>query len=58
MAAMIARFLPLADDERAALDRFVRPVLRNWNGIEVGGLRPAAQLAVIPGDRSVETRDP
>jgi L-asparaginase II len=46
MAAMIARFLPVSDEERAALDRFVRPTLRNWNGIEVGGLRPAEALSV------------
>ncbi len=39
MAATIARLLPDARD-RAALERFVRPTLRNWNGIEVGGLRP------------------
>jgi L-asparaginase II len=39
MAAMIARFLPLSADEREALAPFVRPVLRNWNGIEVGTLR-------------------
>jgi L-asparaginase II len=45
MAATIARFLPMADGERAALERFVRPVLRNWNGIEVGGLRPALSLS-------------
>lgn len=45
MAAMVARFLPLSDGERVALDRFVRPTLRNWNGIEVGGLRPAEALA-------------
>jgi L-asparaginase II len=44
MAAIIARFLPVSDDERAALDRFVRPMLRNWNGIEVGGLRPTSDL--------------
>ena len=44
MAAVIARFLPLGDDERAGLQRFVRPVLRNWNGIEVGGLRPTTEL--------------
>ena len=48
MAAMIARFLPMSDEERAALARFVRPTLKNWNGIEVGGLRPSH--AVIPGD--------
>jgi L-asparaginase II len=39
MAAMIARFLPLEAAESAELARFVRPVLRNWNGIEVGSLR-------------------
>jgi len=44
MAALIARYLPLADDERVALDRHLRPVLRNWNGIEVGGLRPTMEL--------------
>jgi L-asparaginase II len=46
MAAMIARFLPMSDDDRAALERFVRPTLRNWNGIEVGGLRPAEALSL------------
>jgi L-asparaginase II len=45
MAAMIARFLLLADDERVVLDRFTRPILRNWNGTEVGGLRPSAELS-------------
>ena len=55
MTAIIARFLPMPDEERRALDRFLRPALRNWNGIEVGGLRPTP--AVIPGDRR-ETRDP
>jgi L-asparaginase II len=40
MAAMITRSLD-ADADRAALQRFVRPILRNWNGIEVGRLRPA-----------------
>jgi L-asparaginase II len=39
MAALIARLLPLRDEEREALTRFVRPTLRNWNGIEVGALR-------------------
>jgi L-asparaginase II len=39
MAATIARFLPLGDAERAALMRFERPTLRNWNGFEVGSLR-------------------
>jgi L-asparaginase II len=44
MAAVIARFLPLADGEREALARFVRPVLTNWNGIEVGALRVTAAI--------------
>lgn len=39
MASIVARFLPLDDAERAALARFTRPTLRNWNGIEVGALR-------------------
>ncbi len=42
MAAIIARFLPLEDAERAALTRFVHPTLRNWNGIEIGALRVTA----------------
>jgi L-asparaginase II len=39
MAALIARYLPLHDAERAALERFVHPTLRNWNGIEIGVMR-------------------
>ena len=39
MAAVIARFLPLAASERAALARFVAPTLRNWNSFEVGQIR-------------------
>ncbi len=39
MTALIARFLPMSDGERAALAPFVRPVLRNWNGFEVGAIR-------------------
>jgi L-asparaginase II len=42
MAAMIARFLPDAD--QTWLERFLRPALRNWNGIIVGGLRPSEAL--------------
>jgi L-asparaginase II len=45
MAALIARFLPLSDAERATLAARFEPVLRNWNGIEVGRLRPSAALA-------------
>jgi L-asparaginase II len=46
MAATLARFLT-ADSDRTALDRYVRPALRNWNGIAVGSLRPAGALAEL-----------
>ncbi len=46
-ATLIARFLPLSDGERAALARFSQPILRNWNGIEVGGLRPTEALGDV-----------
>ena len=39
MAAALARFLP-QDADRAALEPFMRPTLRNWNGIAVGSIRP------------------
>jgi len=45
MAALIARFVPLAASERAALERFVQPVLRNWNDFEVGRMRVSEMLA-------------
>jgi L-asparaginase II len=45
MAAIIARFLPLDTAERAAIARFVSPILRNWNGIEVGALKVTEALA-------------
>ena len=38
MAAVVARFLPLDAAERAALAPLTQPVLRNWNGIEVGAI--------------------
>src|SRR3984885_12697085 len=44
MAAMIARFLPMSDAERRALAPFMQPVLRNWNGFEVGGVRVTEAL--------------
>jgi L-asparaginase II len=39
MAATIARYMT-APADRAALERFVRPPLRNWNGTAVGEIRP------------------
>jgi L-asparaginase II len=44
MAATIARFLPLGAAERAALAPLTQPVLRNWNGFEVGAIRVTAAI--------------
>ena len=44
MAATIARYLK-APTERAALERFVRPTLRNWNRTTVGEIRPTELLS-------------
>jgi L-asparaginase II len=43
MAATLWRLLD-ADADRAALEPFVRPTLRNWNGTVVGGLRATGAL--------------
>jgi L-asparaginase II len=45
MAALIARFMPMSVDEAQALAPLRAPVLKNWNGIEVGGLRVAGPLS-------------
>jgi L-asparaginase II len=39
MAALIARFLPLNAAQHTSLAAYTRPVLRNWNGFEVGAVR-------------------
>jgi len=39
VAAALDRLLN-NDDDSAALKPFVRPAIRNWNGIAVGGIRP------------------
>lgn len=44
IAALIARFLPISEFERARFETFQSPTLRNWNGLEVGRLRPAGVL--------------
>ncbi len=44
MAAMLARFLPRHDVNRAELERFAKPVLRNWNRTAIGVLQPTAAL--------------
>ena len=45
MATLISRLLALDDADRGALAPLVRPGLRNWNGVEVGVLRPSDLLA-------------
>jgi L-asparaginase II len=42
MAAMVERFLPMSDSERAAFAPLRESVLNNWNGIEVGRVRAAS----------------
>jgi len=44
MAAIVARFLNLAETEAAVVDRLSSPVLHNWNGIEVSRLRRTAAV--------------
>ncbi|MGL4729207.1 MAG: asparaginase, partial [Bosea sp. (in: a-proteobacteria)] len=45
MATLAARLLPLSEAEQAAMVPLLAPVMRNWNGIEVGRLRAAGALA-------------
>lgn len=45
IAALIGRFLLMDEPLQAAFARFRAPVLKNWNGIEVGAIRPAGPLA-------------
>jgi L-asparaginase II len=42
MAAVLAQFLTA---DRTTLARFLRPTLRNWNGIVVGEIRPTDLLS-------------
>lgn len=44
-AALIAKFLPDNGQVNPVVAGLARPTLTNWNGIEVGGMRPAAALA-------------
>jgi L-asparaginase II len=43
VAAVLARLLA-SEADRAALERFVRPTIRNWNGQTVGRVNPVAPL--------------
>jgi L-asparaginase II len=45
-AALLRHFLGASE----TLDRLTAPVLKNWNGIEVGSLRPALHLPQDGGD--------
>jgi L-asparaginase II len=44
MAALALRFLPLSDDERNAVEALAQPVLKNWNGIELGQIRLTPEM--------------
>jgi L-asparaginase II len=44
MSALIGAFAPLDSDERAAIEAMTELKMRNWNGIEVGALRPSDAL--------------
>jgi L-asparaginase II len=44
-AAIVSRFAALSGPERDAFERFLRPTIRNWNGIAVGAVRPSEELA-------------
>ncbi len=44
MAALVEKFLPLADTDAAFLRGFSDVTLKNWNGIHVGSLRAHASL--------------
>ena len=48
MAAVILSLVQLEDTERNFMQRLAAPTLKNWNGIEVGALRPAAELRIAP----------
>jgi L-asparaginase II len=47
MAALIEASLRLSDADAQCLHALSHPRLRNWNGIEVGQLRPAAALSAL-----------
>jgi L-asparaginase II len=46
MGALIMRFLPLSEAETAVVGPLSRPQLKNWNGIHVGDVKPAGELAM------------
>jgi L-asparaginase II len=44
MAALALRFLTLSDDDRKTVEALAQPVLKNWNGIELGKIRVSPEL--------------
>lgn len=40
-AHLVAHFVPMSAEETTAFARFTAPVIRNWRGIETGGIRPS-----------------
>ena len=44
MAGLVHHFLSLRDEERGAVEELAQPLIRNWNGIEVGRYRVAPDL--------------
>jgi L-asparaginase II len=51
MAATLSRLLTLDDRQRAALARFARPKMRNWNDIETGELRVSMEIGALASGR-------
>jgi L-asparaginase II len=49
MARMLACYVVLREHERQSLAPRLVPILRNWNGMEVGSIRPAGPLAAKIG---------
>jgi L-asparaginase II len=44
MAGLALRFLPLSDNERKAVEGLAQPVLKNWNGVELGQIRVTSEI--------------
>lgn len=46
MAGLVLRFLPLSHEERRTIEALAQPVLKNWNGIELGQIRLTSEIMV------------
>jgi L-asparaginase II len=44
MGGLLLRYLKLNDQERSAIESLAEPILRNWNGIEVGRIRATGDM--------------